>query len=43
MIIQALIASWRKPTRGKFSSSKKFSRYQILSRPYRKPTQVGRC
>jgi hypothetical protein len=34
MIIRALMASCRKVTRGIISTSKKLSRYQILSKPY---------
>ena len=39
-IIRASSASWRKLTRDFVSTSKKLSRYQILSKPYHKPTQV---
>src|SRR3989344_8698344 len=39
-IIRALMASWRKLTRENVSTSEKLSRWEILSKPYRKPTQV---
>ena len=39
-IIRTLMGRRRKLSTDKFSTSKKLSRYQILSKPYLKPTQV---